>query len=346
MKKTKSRKKTIVLRYLCVTITISILLMPILSNAISGNLDSLWRQILLGSSGRSSRSSSSSSHSHDYDWEINRYAPHKASKECSCGSTSKTYSYNDPSLDFSLNMHNDVTSPDDILIFEEGVTLTTDNYTFSPDHNDDDAPNDYPDSIDTKTVSIDGDTAISLNSTSNISLADYSQGSHSIKAKTTDNYYKDYNQATETVDFYIGPYPTIYYNAHLTDNNNPNEHYDTIKINNIKLLSTYLPNNLRLYIYANGKVHNITSSSPSIIGYQYAPDGVTKIGYITKYDDITIQARDSILKNVLPTTKPYIMVRVNDNRPTSQPGSTIDIAKNPNVSKWAKFENLHIFNNI
>ena len=248
------------------------------------------------------------------------------------------YNYDNPSVSLTLQNPNSVTTQNGIIAFEEGVELSKGSsyFTTTASHNDSGAP--FADTINSHQAKVGTLPTENLLTSSSIKLLDLPQDMHTLSVTATDTYYSTTNVAAASKSFYIGPYPTVYFNAHLTDNNQ-SDHHDTIKIDNIKLLSTYEPESLTIYIYANGKCQTATvsrSGKPT----DYVVNG-TAIGYISKFDSITIEHQNSNLDNIVPSTAPYIMVKVNDGR-----SGTSNYPTNPKVAKFAKFNNLPIFATI
>lgn len=170
-----------------------------------------------------------------------------------------------------------------------------------------------------------------------IYLDGVARGKHTLTTTVDDRYYEG-NSGSKTETFYVGPYPTVYFNTHLTDANvtgDYNDHKDTIEIENIRLLSTYRPSALIFEIHANGKTHTITASPTQYKDYS-ANDG-TKVGYITTFGDLRINSSASPFGNIDPNSDPYIMVRVIDGRGeiTSEYANA---PSNPVKPKYARYD--------
>jgi len=286
------------------------------------------------------------------------------------------YIYKSPTVSLTLSKPNDTTTPENRIIYEEGTSLPVGKAASYLCKTNGDLNEDYviepgteycpmtptyissipSDSQVSHTISIkNSDETTTLvsttlssepNSSSSLSLSGLS-GEYKLISSFKDNKPGETVTATET--FYVGPYPTIYYNAYLKDGNvtttDYSNHKDTITIENIKLLSTYKPTELTFYVYEGSNsekaVFNTTPINDPNNFAPYMVDGV-QIGYITEFKNVTFD----IGKNINPLNNPYIMVRVIDDRPNTQAGSTLAQNINPNVNKFAKFEKLAIFDTI
>lgn len=146
--------------------------------------------------------------------------------------------------------------------------------------------------------------------------------------------------AKAEVDLCVGPYPIVYYNAILADNNQ-DSHIDTIKVENIKMTCTYFPKDgvtFKLY-NKNGYIMDVgiaelVDSNPE---NSERSDG---LGYNVELQSFS----KSLGYNIDPMEDYYLMVIPNDGRTgTPEPkkdGTTgLYLAITPNAPKYAKFDN-------
>jgi len=148
-------------------------------------------------------------------------------------------------------------------------------------------------------------------------------GKHTLKLTVTDEYPGETD--TATTSFYVGPYPTIYYNATLQDSNT-DKHIDTLSIDNIKMTCTYQPQSLTFQLYnKNGKIIEWDSVS----GVLKSDKRIDNYGY-----NVTFSGFSKELWNLDPMDNYYLMVIVNDGRKGRTPDTVSAISP-----KYAKFGN-------
>lgn len=279
--------------------------------------------------------------SHDYgSWSSPYYSSdhdrHVMSRKCTnqyfdgVGNRKCTYKeyieFHNPTINLTMKNPTSNVPNSSNYYFEEGMSLTSGSVVTITSSNGEN--NTTASSKDSYT------TNIYINGTSNptLNLSGYSLGGpYSLTAKIKDTYYEDDNEIDVTKTFYIGPYPTIYYNAHLIDGNvdgDYSNHNDKIDIKNIKLLSTYEPTELKFELHANGTTKTFNAYVDSVQPY-FSTDGTTQIGYTSTFKPIS---NHSLGINVNPTTTPYLKVLVIDGR-----GETGASETDPTKPKYAKY---------
>lgn len=137
--------------------------------------------------------------------------------------------------------------------------------------------------------------------------------------------------ASDEIEIYIGPYPTIYYEATL-DDNNKDSHIDTLSIKNMKMTCTYEPESITFELYNKyGKVECFNPTF-TIEKDTEMTERSDELGY-----NIDLRLRDpyslQLDRNINPNDDYYLKVLVNDER------SGVPDTARPDAPKYAKFGN-------
>ena len=151
---------------------------------------------------------------------------------------------------------------------------------------------------------------------------------YTLYSRLTDRYPGE--TVEDSLDFYVGPYPTVSCKITLNDDNNKNTHYDKIKIEDIKLISTYEPNKLKFELYKGNTLFTSFETTPESGSSSY------DTGWKTAFHSINSDIKSGT--NLKPGEQINIRVRVDDGRGTGTTNIT-----NPNAPKYAKYSNSPVY---
>jgi len=245
---------------------------------------------------------------------------------CSCRAYSlgTVFTFSNVDFDFYVKQPDNVNSVDGKVGFESGTKILLDtHFGFSNITKASSSSHGYKDRVEKKQTKLNGG---SYSNATSYTLS--TEGQYTLTGRLKDRYPGNYD--TDSEDFYVGPYPTVSCKVALTDDNIRDRHYDSIKITDIKLKSTYKPKELRFEIYKDNTYTGkyVTVELDSFTTYS--------TGFNSKFKDISEPI--NLGMNFKPSEKINLRVRVVDGRGTGTSNS-----EKPNSPKYAKYQNTPVF---